>query len=764
MNKKKLTTVIAAMLLSLFGLIGVQLYWIDAALRLNDEQFGHRVNEALSEMVRSMEEKESERLLAMHFEKQQDADTQAGSINPATSPDTDNSDKSIHSPVARTTVPSSTYQNEYSEETDEESLDHSATEPTEFEEEEEDFPTRDAFRINKDNEDTIRSIPLLYNNEEHFIEDNAELLALALNAREAKRAATRNRLNAAALRRSQIRMQTFQKQKEMQNQKKELRRQDSSIKIIMSNKNKIIENVIVQLCNSGMEIEQDDSFADEPSSSTNNIRNIRLNKPDNMFRTIRYDNGGSSQSAVNSANDNRIVWKPSMQNRTVFSTSNTAKTTFVFNADAYTQKNALIFTTSSCDQNTSPTKAVTLTVAPKSISPSIVPIKQQSNTSVKKVTVRNVAQKVHQVTDMTARWIAELATGPRPIHQRLDSDSLENLIRTKIKNSGIELPFSYDVRHTQSGKIAFSHKALQSENNSNIYSATLFPNDILPSEYELRLYFHDNTSSAFEKIWKQLLASAIFLSIVVTSFGYTVVTMNRQKKISDMKTEFINNMTHEFQTPISTISLASEALKDPEIAADEARRQRFAGIIHSENKRLGKHVELLLQAAQIENGTYSIVPEPVDIHAIIVSESHNAHIQIDKRGGSLHTQLHAKASVLYGDSTHLSDIIRNLLDNAIKYSPDVPDITIETKNDSKYIYIAVKDKGRGMTREQASMVFERFYRVPTGNRHDVKGFGLGLSYVKAMVEAHEGTISVDSEPQKGSTFTLTLPLISRLSS
>lgn len=761
MNKKKLTAVIAAMLLSLFGLIGVQLYWIDAALRLNDEQFGHRVNEALSEMVRSMEEKESERLLAMHFEKQQDADTQAGSPNTNTSPDTDNSSQSNHSPVARTTVPASQYQNEYSEETDEEFLDHSATEPTEFEEEEEDTPTRDAFRINKDNEDTLRSIPLLYNNELHFIQDNAELLALALDARETKRAATRNRLNADALRRSQIRIQTFQKEKEIQNQKKELRRQDSSIKIIMSNKNKIIENVIVQLCNSGMEIDHDDGFAEEHSSSTNNSRNIRLNKSDNMFRTIRYDNAGSTQAAISSANDNRIVWKPTMQHRAAFSTTNAAKTTFVFNTDANTHKNALIFTTSSCDQNTSPAKAVTLTVAPKS---TVIPITQKSNTSVKKVAVRNVVQKVHQVTDMTARWIAELATGPRPIQQRLDSDSLETLIRTKIKNSGIELPFSYDVRHTQSGKIAFSRKALQSENNNNIYSATLFPNDILPSEYELRLYFHDNTSSAFEKIWKQLLASAIFLSIVVTSFGYTVVTMNRQKKLSDMKTEFINNMTHEFQTPISTISLASEALKDPDIAADEARRQRFAGIIHSENKRLGKHVELLLQAAQIENGTYSIVPEQVDIHAIIVGESHNAHIQIDKRGGLLHTQLNAKESILYGDSTHLSDIIRNLLDNAIKYSPDVPDITIETKNDGKYIYIAVKDKGRGMTREQASMVFERFYRVPTGNRHDVKGFGLGLSYVKAMVEAHEGTISVDSEPQKGSTFTLTLPLISRLSS
>lgn len=764
MNKKKLTAVIAAMLLSLFGLIGVQLYWIDAALSLNDEQFRHRVNEALSDMVRSMEEKESERLLAMHFEKQQDADTQTGSTNPNTSPNTDNSDKNIQSPVARTTVPSSKYQNEYSEETDEESLDHSASESADSEEIEEEEPTRDAFRINKDNEDTIHARPLLHINDIQLMNANAEMLTLALNDREVQRMASRDRKNASSQRRSQMRIQTLQKEKELQNQVKELRRQDSSIKIIMSNKNKIIENVIIQLCNSGMEIEQDNSFPEESSFTPSySNRNIRVNRPESMFRTIGYDNASSTHSSTNVGTDKRIIWNPTAQNRKSSAYTNEPKTTFVFNTDNYSHKNAIIFSSSSSEQYTSPTKAATLTVAQKIISPT-ARITHQSPKAAKKVTVHNVAQKVHQVTDMTARWIAELATGPRPIHQRLDSDSLENLIRTKIKNSGIELPFSYDVRHTQSGKIAFSHKALQSDNSSNVYTATLFPNDILPSEYELRLYFHDNTSSAFEKIWKQLLASGIFLSIVVTSFGYTVVTMNRQKKLSDMKTEFINNMTHEFQTPISTISLASEALKDPDIAADEARRQRFAGIIHSENKRLGKHVELLLQAAQIENGTYSIVPEQVDIHAIIVSESHNAHIQIDKRGGSLHTQLHAKASVLYGDSTHLSDIIRNLLDNAIKYSPDVPDITIETKNDSKYIYIAVKDKGRGMTREQATMVFERFYRVPTGNRHDVKGFGLGLSYVKAMVEAHEGTISVDSEPQKGSTFTIALPLFSRLSS
>lgn len=759
MNKKKLTAVIAAMLLSLFGLIGVQLYWIDAALRLNDEQFGHRVNEALSDMIRSMEEKESERLLAMHFEKKQEATSLADN--------NDTLEPSVHDnapgvPVARMRPSTPSYQDDFPEDTNDEPSEHTATEADEPTEEADgdDVPTRDALKITRDNEDSIRAFPLLHLNGVRFFEEDIQPLTMTYHSQEEERSANRQRRSAAVtVQRPRIRIQTYQKEREVEQQVKELRRRDSSIQIIMRNKSKIIEDVIVQLCNSGMQVEQQESFDQEESFPAN--RSLSKNKTESMFRTIGYGTNYSPSTAANTS-DKRITWNSSPRNRRSNTyTFTTEPTAILLNSDHYAQKNSIVF--SSNEYLHMPSKAVTLTVAQKPLTARIHK-PQHPHTTVKKVSAQTVAQKVNQVTDMTARWIAELATGPRPIQERLRSDSLDTLIRTTIKNSGIDVPFSYEVRHAKSGKVAFAHKALQSENNSNIYSATLFPNDILPSEYELRLYFHDNATSALEKIWKQLLASGIFLSIVVTTFGYTVMTMNRQKKLSDMKTEFINNMTHEFQTPISTISLASEALKDPDIAADEARRQRFAGIIYTENKRLGKHVELLLQAAQIENGTYSIVAEQVDIHSIIMNEAHNAAIQIEKRGGTLSTYLQASQSQLFGDATHISNVIRNLLDNAIKYSPETPDIRVETKSDGKYISIAVHDKGRGMTRDQASMVFERFYRVPTGNRHDVKGFGLGLSYVKAMVEAHDGTISVQSEPHKGSIFTIMLPLSSQISS
>ena len=224
-----------------------------------------------------------------------------------------------------------------------------------------------------------------------------------------------------------------------------------------------------------------------------------------------------------------------------------------------------------------------------------------------------------------------------------------------------------------------------------------------------------------------------------------------------MKTDFINNMTHEFKTPIATISLAADSITSPKVMSSSDKISRFAKIIKEENKRMNNQVEKVLQMARLDRQDFKIKVSPVDMHDVIRQAVGNTNLQIEKRNGQLKTHLEAERSEIEGDITHLSNIIHNLLDNANKYSPEEPDISIHTRNVKSGLEVIIKDKGMGMSKEARKHIFDKFYRVHTGNRHDVKGFGLGLSYVKAMVSAHHGSIEVLSELGKGSSFILTFP-------
>lgn len=771
MNRKKLSIVIAAMILSLTGLIGVQLYWIDTALTLNDEQFEHRVNEVLDELTHSMEEQESARLLAMHFEKVNGSAAEAETKNAAK--------QIVLKPnVAAANIETEEHlqcappeaSDESTEITDTEIPQEDAFEPDEPDE----VPSINTLRIREFKKDSIGAIRLMYrqNGSQSETEQGAEPMIITFQSDEEAESNITNhkksKHSAPTQKKQKVRVNTRQQSITVSNELKEVKLRDSSIRLVLNSRDKVLENVMVYMCNEGVKFDDDhdkqqmESEKAHQEADRQNILNRR--RSNNLFTTVGFNDSKRERAAYSTNYSNYFSW--TNNNVYVEHLNNQAKKLRRAAQDAEKANYAL------AKSNTplavlhvnSKIPAITKPVSLKVVKPITFPQKNTSeNTAVQNdaknttLSVQSVARKVDQVTDVTARWIAELAMGRRSIKDRVQKDSLESLINTAIKNHGIDIPYSYEIVHAKTGAVEFAKNKPDDSKESNVCTATLFPNDIMPSEYELHLRFHDNTSSVLSKIWKQLLASGIFLSIVVTAFGFTVMTMNKQKKISDMKTEFINNMTHEFQTPISTISLASEALRDPDISADEERRHRFARIIHAENKRLGKHVELLLQAAQLENGNYSMCSEDVDMHSVILSETANTAMQVEHRGGHIQCKLRASNSILIGDSTHLSNIIRNLLDNANKYSPDAPEIIISTNNDDKNFIIAVSDKGRGLTREQAAMVFERFYRVPTGNRHDVKGFGLGLSYVKAMVEAHGGTISVESEPHKGSTFTVTLP-------
>ena len=244
------------------------------------------------------------------------------------------------------------------------------------------------------------------------------------------------------------------------------------------------------------------------------------------------------------------------------------------------------------------------------------------------------------------------------------------------------------------------------------------------------------------------------LLVLIFCFGYTIFSILKQKKVSEMKMDFINNMTHEFKTPVSTIMIASEALKDRDVVEDKSRVARLANIIFEENERLGSHIERVLNIARIEKNDFKLDITQVDVNEMVSAVLDSMELKLQKHQVVATLNLDAKNAMIEADELHFSNVLYNLIDNAIKYSPEVPEITISTFNKNNEVVIRVADKGIGMNRDQQTKIFEQFYRIPTGNLHDVKGFGLGLSYVNTIVKRLNGTISVRSEKEKGSEFEL----------
>ena len=225
-----------------------------------------------------------------------------------------------------------------------------------------------------------------------------------------------------------------------------------------------------------------------------------------------------------------------------------------------------------------------------------------------------------------------------------------------------------------------------------------------------------------------------------------------------MKTDFINNMTHEFKTPVATIMIASESLKDPEITDDKSRVKRLANVIYDENLRLGDHIERVLNIARLDKGNLELEKESIDVNDLLEGVVGSMELQLEKKNDEIKLRLDADHALIQGDELHLSNVIFNLLDNAIKYSREQSKIEIHTRNKNNLVYITISDNGVGISKEQLTKVFDQFYRVPTGNIHDVKGFGLGLSYVQDIVKRMNGTIKVKSELNKGTEFEIILPL------
>lgn len=368
-----------------------------------------------------------------------------------------------------------------------------------------------------------------------------------------------------------------------------------------------------------------------------------------------------------------------------------------------------------------------------------------------------VHERLVSIKDMACRVVMELATGSQPITQRVSPELIDSLLKVELAQRGITLPFKYAVL-TSDNKFTFAQPAAYTgELRQSAFRTALYPNDIIAEPNFLSIYFPRQDEFVYESMWGVLATSLAFILLILCCFSFTVMTLFRQKKLSDMKTDFINNMTHEFKTPIATISLASEALRDPAVRGNDNRVMRFINAIHEENKRLGTQVERVLQAAVIDRGEVQLNLTPIGVHEVLQDVLQTVALQIESRGGTVECNLEAANDSIEADRVHLANVIINLLDNANKYSPELPFIRLSTHNELNGIVISVEDNGIGMSREAQKKIFEKFYRVSTGNLHDVKGFGLGLSYVKAMVEAHGGSISVRSELQHGSRFDLYFP-------
>ncbi len=356
---------------------------------------------------------------------------------------------------------------------------------------------------------------------------------------------------------------------------------------------------------------------------------------------------------------------------------------------------------------------------------------------------------------------------------QLDKDNLHKYMRRELQDQGIDIKYDYGVYsnkdeefHIRNGHyyaaIPMTGNASQGSEYMALerspYKVHLFGGEERAPGY-LQIYFPGQRSFLWSRVLPSMLTSLLFTSLVLFCFAYTIYVIFRQKQVSEMKTDFINNMTHEFKTPIATISLATDSITNSTVINNENKIKRFAGIIKQENKRMLNQVEKVLQMAKIDKKEFQLKITDVNLNDVIYQATENAKLKILKRNGTLETSLEAQAPIVQGDVTHLSNIFNNLLDNAEKYSNDNPEIFVSTKEVNNGIEVSIKDNGIGMSKESLKHIFDKFYRVHTGNRHDVKGFGLGLSYVKALVDAHKGAISVVSELGKGSTFTLFFPYI-----
>jgi two-component system phosphate regulon sensor histidine kinase PhoR len=334
---------------------------------------------------------------------------------------------------------------------------------------------------------------------------------------------------------------------------------------------------------------------------------------------------------------------------------------------------------------------------------------------------------------------------------------IEASLYEKLNARGVGIPFEYAV-YEMGQKPIFSSENFNEYEQCRYFRRSLFPSSVFNRFVYISVYFPDERQLLRKSMGIMGGSSLIITLFIIVMFSLTLYIMFKQKRLSEMKNDFVNNMTHELKTPISTISLASQMLSDRSIPDEQKNLGQISRIIKTESKQLGYQVERVLQMAIFDHGELKLKQEAVDLHDIIETVAQNFLLQMDKRNGKLEFLPEADQSLVTGDPIHLTNVVSNLMENAMKYTNRNPEITISTRNENKSLVVSVADNGIGISKEDQKRIFDKFYRVPTGNVHNVKGFGLGLSYVKLIVEGHGGSIKIKSESNKGSRFDIHLPL------
>ncbi|HCI55447.1 MAG TPA: HAMP domain-containing sensor histidine kinase [Bacteroidales bacterium] len=362
------------------------------------------------------------------------------------------------------------------------------------------------------------------------------------------------------------------------------------------------------------------------------------------------------------------------------------------------------------------------------------------------------SNELRNMSDRLIREIFELEVNFYP-----EQDLIRDILNQVFPYYGINTPYEFSIIENDEPVLVSSEKIKKNDFMKSIYKVKLFDDNIIRPEIMLSVVFPNRTNYLLGSISWMLIGSSLFSLFILSTFALSIYFILRQKKISDVKSDFINNMTHEFKTPIATISLAADTIMNPKVIHDDKSVSHFVGMIKKENERMNKQVETILQIASLEKKEIDFKFDNVSVHQIIEKAIDTIELFAHQKNGVISTDLSASPDIVYGDAEHLTNLVHNLLDNALKYSPDKPDIKIITQNADGGLILIVEDKGIGMSKSVQSKIFERFYRQASGDVHDVKGFGLGLNYVKAILDAHKGKVNIESEPGKGSRFTVFLP-------
>jgi signal transduction histidine kinase len=351
----------------------------------------------------------------------------------------------------------------------------------------------------------------------------------------------------------------------------------------------------------------------------------------------------------------------------------------------------------------------------------------------------------------------------KPLEELYSFKDLAALIQNRLHENGIDQRFEFAVESAEKpGRYIITSEDFDKSNERELFRISLLSDKIAgQNDYQLFLIFPNKVQGLWKSVSLLLLMSAVLTLIVMATFGTTIYMIIRQKKISDIKSDFINNMTHEFKTPIATISLATDSISNPKTLKDRDSVLYYAGIIREENKRMDKQVENVLQMSLLDKHDVDFNMQVSDIHELIRNAIRKISLQVEERKGRIEVALEAADQYAEVDEVHFTNAIINLLDNANKYSKEPPEISVSTRNADQQIHIQISDKGIGMSRETQKKVFEKFYRESSGNVHNVKGFGLGLTYVKAVLQVFRGKIRITSNPGKGSTFEIIIPIIDK---